>query len=88
MVFNSFGVKKINELVVTSNKLTNNFVVLNIRDLGPDMVRGPPVLLRFLSVSIDITFRRRPKKAVYFVMSIIRIQFILAKFNLFKFNSV
>jgi hypothetical protein len=33
--FESFGVKKINELVVTSNKLTNNFAVLVTSVLGP-----------------------------------------------------
>jgi hypothetical protein len=35
----SFGVKKINELVVTSNKLTNNFVGLVASGLGPDVDR-------------------------------------------------
>jgi hypothetical protein len=39
----SFGVKKINELVITSNKFTNNFSGLVTSCLGPDMARGPPV---------------------------------------------
>jgi hypothetical protein len=39
----SFGVWKINELVVTSNKLTNNFDGLVTSGLGPDMARGLPV---------------------------------------------
>jgi hypothetical protein len=42
--FKSFGVKKINELVVTSNKLTNNFASLVTNGLGPDVARGPPVV--------------------------------------------
>jgi len=37
----SFGAKEVNELVVTSNKLTN-FADLITRDLGPDVARGPP----------------------------------------------
>jgi hypothetical protein len=39
----SFGVQKINELVVTVNKLTNHFAGLVISGLGPDVARGPPV---------------------------------------------
>jgi hypothetical protein len=35
--------QKINELVVTSKKLTNNFAGLVTAGLGPDMARGPPV---------------------------------------------
>jgi hypothetical protein len=38
-----FGVKTINELVVTSNKLTNNFVGLVTSGIEPDLARGPPV---------------------------------------------
>jgi hypothetical protein len=41
--FKSFGVEKINELVVTSYKLTNNFAGLITNGLGPDVARGPPV---------------------------------------------
>jgi hypothetical protein len=41
--FKSFGVKKINELVTTSNKLTNNFSGLVTSGLGMDVARGPPV---------------------------------------------
>jgi hypothetical protein len=41
--FISLGENKINELVVTSNKLTNNFAGLVTSVLGPDMARGPPV---------------------------------------------
>jgi hypothetical protein len=35
-----------NELVVTSNKLTNNFAGLVASGLGPDVASGPPVLPR------------------------------------------
>jgi hypothetical protein len=45
--FRSFGVKKINELAVTSNKLTNNFAGLVRSGLGPDLARGPPVEQRW-----------------------------------------
>jgi hypothetical protein len=41
--FKSLGVKKINELVETSNKLTNNFAGLVTNGTGPDVARGPPV---------------------------------------------
>jgi hypothetical protein len=41
--FRSFGAKKINELVVTSKKLTNNFAGLVATGVGPDVARGPPV---------------------------------------------
>jgi hypothetical protein len=41
--FKSFRVKKMNELIVTSNKLTNNFVGLLTSSLRPDVVRGPLV---------------------------------------------
>jgi hypothetical protein len=44
--FKSFGVKKINELVVTSNQLTNNFADLVTSCLGQDVACGPPVVLR------------------------------------------
>jgi hypothetical protein len=43
--FNSFGVKKIDELV-TSNKLKNNFTGLVTSGLRSDLARGPPVGLR------------------------------------------
>jgi hypothetical protein len=42
-IFNSFGVNKINELVVTGNRLTNNFAGLITSGLGLDVARGPPV---------------------------------------------
>jgi hypothetical protein len=42
-IFLSFGGKKINKLVVTVNKLTNNFADLVTRGLGQDVTRGPPV---------------------------------------------
>jgi hypothetical protein len=41
--FRSFEENKINELVVTSNKLTNDFVGLVTSGLGPDVARGWPV---------------------------------------------
>jgi hypothetical protein len=41
--YKSFRVNKLNELVVTSNKLTNNFAGLVTSYLGSDMARGPPV---------------------------------------------
>jgi hypothetical protein len=43
MIFKSFGMKETNDLVVTSNKLTNNFVSLVTSCLSPDVARGPPV---------------------------------------------
>jgi hypothetical protein len=39
--FKFFGENKINELVVTSNKLTNKFAGLVTNGLGPDVARGP-----------------------------------------------
>jgi hypothetical protein len=39
--------EKINELVVTSNKLTDNFAGLITSGLGPDVARGPPVVPRW-----------------------------------------
>jgi hypothetical protein len=48
----SFEVKKINKLVVTSKKLTNNFAGLAANGLGPDVARGPPVLPRWCTVHI------------------------------------
>jgi hypothetical protein len=41
--FTSFGIKKINEPAVTSNKLTNNFAGLVASGLGTDVARGQPV---------------------------------------------
>jgi hypothetical protein len=35
--------EKINELVVTRNKATNNFAGLITSDLGPNVARRPPV---------------------------------------------
>jgi hypothetical protein len=39
----SSGVKKINELVITSNKLKNTFAGLVTCGLGPDVTHGSPV---------------------------------------------
>jgi hypothetical protein len=41
--FKSFGVKKINELVVTNKKVTDNYVGLVTSGLGQDVAYGPPV---------------------------------------------
>jgi hypothetical protein len=41
--FRSFRVKKVNELVVSNNKLTNNFMVLVTTGLGLDVACRPPV---------------------------------------------
>jgi hypothetical protein len=41
--FKSFGVKKINQLVVTGNKLTNNFVHFITSSHGLDVACEPPV---------------------------------------------
>jgi hypothetical protein len=41
--FKPFGARKISKLVVTSNKLTNNFAGPVTSGLGPDVARGPPV---------------------------------------------
>jgi hypothetical protein len=38
-----FRAKKINELVVTNNKLTNDFSGLVTSGLRPDVAHGPPV---------------------------------------------
>jgi hypothetical protein len=42
-LFKSYGIKKINELIVTSNKSTDNFAGLLTSGLKPDVTRGPPV---------------------------------------------
>jgi hypothetical protein len=39
-IFKYFGVKKINEIVVTSNKLRNNVAKLVTSGLGPDVAPG------------------------------------------------
>jgi hypothetical protein len=44
--FKSFGEMKINELIVTNNKLRNHFAILVRSGLGPNVGRGPPVLPR------------------------------------------
>jgi hypothetical protein len=46
--FGSFGVNNVdlNELVVASFKLTNNFAGLFTSGLGPDMALGQPVVPR------------------------------------------
>jgi hypothetical protein len=40
----SFGIKKVNQLTVTSYKLANNFASLITSRLGPDADRGLPVV--------------------------------------------
>jgi hypothetical protein len=55
--FKSFGENKINELVATGNRLTNNLVGLVTSGLWPDVVRGPPVGPRWLN-----TFRTNQKQ--------------------------
>jgi hypothetical protein len=50
--FKSFRAKKMNQLVVTSYKLKNNFVGIITSVLGPDVARGPPVVPRWCKVSI------------------------------------
>jgi hypothetical protein len=54
--FKSFGVKNTNELVVTSNKLTNTSVGLVTSGLEPDVARGPPVTPRFCKLSNAVHF--------------------------------
>jgi hypothetical protein len=58
ILFKSFGFKKINELVVTSNKLTNNFAGLVKSGLGPGVVRGPPVGPHSAKIKISYIVRR------------------------------
>jgi hypothetical protein len=41
--FKFFGVKKMNEVIVSSNELTNSFAVLVTGGLGPDVARRSPV---------------------------------------------
>jgi hypothetical protein len=41
-IFLVLGENKINELAITSNKITNNFTGLVTSGLGPDVARGPP----------------------------------------------
>lgn len=41
--YKSFGIKNINDVTVTSNTLTNNFVGLVSSGLGPDVVHRLPV---------------------------------------------
>jgi hypothetical protein len=54
--FKSFGIKKLNELVVTNNILTDNFVDLVTSGLGPDVPAGRqldyPVVYNETSVSV------------------------------------
>jgi hypothetical protein len=49
--YKSFGINKVNELVVTSNKLTNNFAGLVTSGLGPNVASGSPVLPRWYKKS-------------------------------------
>jgi hypothetical protein len=49
--FKSCGVKKINELVVITNKLTNNFAGQVTSGLGSDVARKLPVGLRWSDLS-------------------------------------
>jgi hypothetical protein len=48
ILFKTLGVKKVNLLVVTGKKLTNNFVDLVTSGLGPDVARRPPVGLSWI----------------------------------------
>jgi hypothetical protein len=41
--FKSFVVNKVNELVLNTNKLTNNFAGLVTIGFGPDVACGPPL---------------------------------------------
>jgi hypothetical protein len=41
-ILKSFGLRKISELVVTTYKFTNNFLVLVTSGLQPDVTRRPP----------------------------------------------
>jgi hypothetical protein len=43
IILKSVGVKKLNELAVTSNNLTNNFSGLIASCTGPDMARRPRI---------------------------------------------
>jgi hypothetical protein len=45
----SFGLKKTNELTVTSIKLTNNFLGMFASGVLLDVVRGPPVGPRYFT---------------------------------------
>jgi hypothetical protein len=46
ILFIPFGLKKMNDLVVISNNITNTFAGLITSNFGPDVARGQPVLLR------------------------------------------
>jgi hypothetical protein len=45
-LFKFFGIKKINERVITSHELANNFAGLVTSGLGPHVCGGRPVCLR------------------------------------------
>jgi hypothetical protein len=42
VLFKTFGIKKINKLLITGDKLTNNFADLVTSCLEPDVAFGPP----------------------------------------------
>jgi hypothetical protein len=55
-LFKSLGIKKINELVITSNKLKNNFVGLVAVGLVLDVARGQPDIPRIVKIVIQISY--------------------------------
>jgi hypothetical protein len=59
IILESFRVKKINELLVTSKKLTNNFTVMVIIVLWPDMAREPLVGSHISIVNVDKSKTKR-----------------------------
>lgn len=55
LFFKSFRVKKINETVVTNNKLMHNFTDLVTSGPGPHVVHGPSVPSERLSPPVIVT---------------------------------
>jgi hypothetical protein len=51
--FRSFGVKKINELIISKNKFINTFAGLVTSGLGPHVACGPPVGPRWPKVKYE-----------------------------------
>jgi hypothetical protein len=52
--FKPFGIKKINALVVPSNKSTHHFTGIVTNCLEPDLVLGPPVLPHWSKALYDL----------------------------------
>jgi hypothetical protein len=48
MIFKSFGVNKINELVATGDKLENNVASPVKSGLGPNLARGPQAVHEYI----------------------------------------